>query len=132
MNENDAQGDVLAALKVIAIALKEPAGGEFWSARKFLDDRGIFNGDLDGERVLLRVAQAAIARAESLPQAPGAVPSTAEIIKLLGNGWRGFNLADDDDLVFIVGKIRLAIMKCNALAAPSASVEVGREKEPLG
>ena len=45
------------ALGVIAIALAEPAGGEFWSARKLADELGIYHDDLDGMRVLLRIAE---------------------------------------------------------------------------
>jgi hypothetical protein len=51
---------MLEALTVIAIALREPDGGEYWSARKLADEWGIYNDDLEGNRVLLRVAEKAI------------------------------------------------------------------------
>lgn len=48
------------ALNAIRIALKEPAGGEYHTARKLADKWGIFHEDLAGERVLLRLAQEAL------------------------------------------------------------------------
>jgi hypothetical protein len=53
------------ALKAIAEALREPAGGEFWTARKFLDRFDVFHGDLDGLRVLNLVAEVALRQANS-------------------------------------------------------------------
>jgi len=49
-----------AALRAIKIALKEPAGGEYWTAREFLDKLGIFHDDLNDLRVLHKVAEAAL------------------------------------------------------------------------
>ena len=43
------------------------------------------------------------------------LPSHEDIKKVLGNGWKGFKLNDEDDLDFVIGQIRLAIMKCYAL-----------------
>lgn len=48
------------ALTVIAEALKEPAGGSYWPARGFLGRYDKFHDDLDGDRVLLRVAEVAL------------------------------------------------------------------------
>src|SRR4029077_12284042 len=50
---------LVEALEAIAVALKDPAGGEYWTARKFLDKQGVWHGDIDGEKVLLEVAKAA-------------------------------------------------------------------------
>lgn len=44
------------------------------------------------------------------------MPSHEDIKKVLGHGWKGFKLNDEDDLDFVIGQIRLAIMKCDALA----------------
>ena len=52
------------ALEAIAIALKEPDGGEYWTARKFLDNCGIFHDDLNDLRVLSKVASAALLAAQ--------------------------------------------------------------------
>lgn len=52
------------ALKAIAIALAEPAGGEYHTARALANEWGIFNDDLEGGRVLLRLAEHAIKLAE--------------------------------------------------------------------
>lgn len=54
--------DLQAAMRAIAIALKEPAGGEYHSARKLANEWGIYNDDLDGDRVLLRLAETALTR----------------------------------------------------------------------
>jgi len=43
------------------------------------------------------------------------MPSHEEIKKVLGNGWKGFKLTDEDDLDFVIGQIRLAIMKCDLI-----------------
>ena len=51
-----------SALQVIAEALKEPDGGDYWPARKFLDKYGLYHDDLEGSRVLLRVAEVALGR----------------------------------------------------------------------
>jgi hypothetical protein len=48
------------ALRVIRKGLSEDATGEFWSARKWLDRRGIYHGDLSGYRVLELVAKHAL------------------------------------------------------------------------
>ena len=48
------------ALRAIAIALAEPAGGEYWTARELADKWGIYSEDLEGTRVLLRLAEAAL------------------------------------------------------------------------
>lgn len=50
------------ALQVLAIALKEPDGGSYHPARSFLDKHGIYHDDLEGTRVLLRVAQIGLNR----------------------------------------------------------------------
>jgi hypothetical protein len=55
--------DMHEALEVIAEALKEPAGGSYWPARAFLDERDICNIDLNDLRVLNAVARAALAKA---------------------------------------------------------------------
>jgi hypothetical protein len=52
-----------AALKAIKIALKEPDGGEYWTARKFLDKHDIFHDDLNDLRVLHKVAETALSSA---------------------------------------------------------------------
>lgn len=52
------------ALQAIAIALAEPDGGEYWTARAFLDRFDIFHDDLSGTRVLLKVAEAALGQTE--------------------------------------------------------------------
>lgn len=51
--------DAEEACSVIAVALAEPAGGEYWSARKLADKWNIYNEDLEGSRVLLRLAEKA-------------------------------------------------------------------------
>jgi len=43
------------------------------------------------------------------------LPSHEDIKNVLGNGWKGFKLNDEDDLDFVIGQIRLAIMKCYAI-----------------
>lgn len=45
------------ALTVLCEAMKEPAGGSYHPARFFLNKHGVYNGDLQGDRVLLRVAE---------------------------------------------------------------------------
>jgi len=45
------------ALRVIRKGLTEDADGEFWSARRWLDRRNIFHGDISGYRVLELVAK---------------------------------------------------------------------------
>jgi len=57
--------DMLAALMAIAIAKKEPAGGEYWTARELATKWGIYADDLEGERVLLKLAEYAISKAEA-------------------------------------------------------------------
>lgn len=47
------------ALDVLAEALKEPDGGSYWPARRFLDKYDKYHEDLDGTRVLLQVVQLA-------------------------------------------------------------------------
>jgi hypothetical protein len=56
--------DMLSALKAIAIAQKEPAGGDYWTARELANKWGIFTDDLAGERVLLKLVEYAISKAE--------------------------------------------------------------------
>lgn len=48
------------ALDVLAEALKEPDGGSYWPARRFLDKYDKYHEDLDGTRVLLQVVQLAL------------------------------------------------------------------------
>lgn len=61
LRELKASRDKLAAaLKVIELALGDGDGGSYWPARKFLDDRGIYNGDLNDLRVLSFVAKVAL------------------------------------------------------------------------
>ena len=48
------------ALRVIQHGLTEDADGEFWSARKWLDKRDIYHGDISGYRVLDLVAKTAL------------------------------------------------------------------------
>lgn len=55
---------LVEALEAIAIALKDPTGGEYWTARKFLDKQNVWHGDIDGEKVLLEVAKAALQAAK--------------------------------------------------------------------
>jgi hypothetical protein len=50
-----------SALAVIAEALEEPSGGSYWPARRFLDQRSIYNDDLSDLRVLRVVAERALA-----------------------------------------------------------------------
>jgi hypothetical protein len=50
------------ALQILATALKEPDGGSYWPARRFLTAHGVFHDDLSGTRVLLRVAQCGLGR----------------------------------------------------------------------
>jgi hypothetical protein len=50
------------ALQVLAIALKEPDGGSYWPARQFLTSHGAYHDDLQGTRVLLRVANIGLGR----------------------------------------------------------------------
>jgi len=45
-------------VQAVATALAEPAGGEYWTARKLADKWGIYHDDLEGERVLLKLAEA--------------------------------------------------------------------------
>lgn len=53
-------GEKDQVLRAIIQALEEPAGGEYWTARKLADEWSIFNDDLEGNRVLLRLAQEAL------------------------------------------------------------------------
>lgn len=53
---------MMRALEVLAIALKEPDGGSYHPARRFLDRYGAYHDDLQGTRVLLRVAQIGLGR----------------------------------------------------------------------
>lgn len=55
------------AVRVSLKALSEEADGEYWSVRKWLDDRDIFNDDLSGHRVVTACLAAAL-------QAPVAPP----------------------------------------------------------
>lgn len=52
------------ALRIISAAIADGDGGSYWPARKFLDDRGIYHGDLNDERVLDAVARAVLAAIE--------------------------------------------------------------------
>jgi hypothetical protein len=58
LNTDNAQ--LRKALRVIRKGLSEEADGEFWPARRWLDNRGIFHGDLSGYRVLELVAKHAL------------------------------------------------------------------------
>ena len=48
------------ALRVIAEALKEPAGGSYHPARAFCDAHGIYHDDVEGLGVLYGVAKFSI------------------------------------------------------------------------
>ncbi len=48
------------ALRVIYTGLRDDKSGEFWSARRWLDERDVFNDNLNGERILLEVAKFAL------------------------------------------------------------------------
>lgn len=50
------------AFRAIATALKEPSGGPFWAARKILDRHDIYHDDLEGSRVLRRLAELMLTR----------------------------------------------------------------------
>lgn len=50
-----------AAATVVLQGLRGDEKGEFWSARKWLDDSDIFHGDINGLRVLEEVLRAALA-----------------------------------------------------------------------
>lgn len=68
LNTENAQ--LRQALRVIRKGLSEGSDGEFWSARKWLDTRGIFHGDLSGYRVLELVAKHALHGKESASVVP--------------------------------------------------------------
>lgn len=63
MDQKEINAALVEALEVIKTALGDGEGGSFWPARKFLDDRNIYHGDLNDLRVLDRVARAALALA---------------------------------------------------------------------
>ena len=50
------------ALQVLAIALQEPDGGSYHPARRFLTTNNVYHEDLQGTRVLLRVAEIGLGR----------------------------------------------------------------------
>lgn len=54
--------DLRRALLVIQKGLTDDADGEFWSARKWLDTRDIYHGDLSGHRVLDLVAKTVLGK----------------------------------------------------------------------
>jgi hypothetical protein len=54
--------DLRMALVVIQKGLTDDADGEFWSARKWLDKRDIYHGDLSGLRILDLVAKTALGK----------------------------------------------------------------------
>jgi len=53
----DALKDCTEVLQAITSALAEPQGGEYHTARKVADKFGIYHDDLEGGRVLLRIAE---------------------------------------------------------------------------
>ena len=53
--------EALEAIKT-AINDEEDGSGSYWPARKFLDDRGIYNGDLNDLRVLYAVTKTALGK----------------------------------------------------------------------
>src|SRR5687767_2562107 len=68
LNTENAQ--LRQALRVIRKGLSEEADGTFWPARRWLDTRDIFHGDLSGYRVLELVAKHALhGKVGSLPVA---------------------------------------------------------------
>lgn len=52
--------DARKALEVLKTALNDGEGGNYWPARKFLDERDIYHGDLNDLRVLHAVVKAAL------------------------------------------------------------------------
>jgi hypothetical protein len=56
-------------LDAIAICMREPAGGEFFTLRKLANDLGLFVDDLDGERVIPLIAEY-LRHTKELPVAP--------------------------------------------------------------
>lgn len=48
-----------AALDVLKTALNDGDGGSYWPARKYLDEHGIYHGDLNDLRVLYAVVKTA-------------------------------------------------------------------------
>ena len=63
----------------------------------------------------------AAAECDAEREQPRELPSHDEIVKMLGDGWKGFKLNDRDDLDFVIGQIRLAIMKCDAIRSRVAA-----------
>ena len=57
--------EIREALKVIQKAVRDDEHGEFWTARRWLDKQGVFNGDLTGLRVVEAVAKTALSRLAS-------------------------------------------------------------------
>jgi len=55
------------ALRAIQKGLTEDADGEFWTARRWLDKRKIYHGDVSGHRVLEMVAKTAFSRGTEQP-----------------------------------------------------------------
>ena len=55
-------GKLEKALRIIEAAIADGDGGSYWPARKFLDERDIYNDDLNEERVLGAVAKAALTK----------------------------------------------------------------------
>jgi hypothetical protein len=54
-------GQVREFLEAIVIAFKEPDGGPYFKLRAFAEKHGIYADDLGRDRVMLRIAQAALA-----------------------------------------------------------------------
>lgn len=50
------------ALEVIHTATRDDEHEQFWDARKWLDEHGVFNDDLADLRVIAKVARAALSR----------------------------------------------------------------------
>ena len=59
--------DARAVLDIIEKAIADGDGGSYWPARKYLDDHGVYNDDLNELRVLGAVAKAALAKLEGKP-----------------------------------------------------------------
>lgn len=54
--------DLRACLEAFVIAFKEPDGGDNRPLRKYAESKGIYADDLGRDRILLRIAQAALGR----------------------------------------------------------------------
>jgi hypothetical protein len=63
--------ELLAALRVIHATVRGDEKSECWTIRKWLDERGVFNDDIQGQRRLVEAACVfAIAKAEGIVNAP--------------------------------------------------------------